>query len=240
MPTHTVKIIAWNTTGESDAKRQHLQGQIATFNPDIIVLQELALPNDGDITDFLNTTFPGNVVYANEGGTQNKKYAVVVRNGYTLAGGLTAIQLEIDPGVVADISTEPYQERPGYTAALVRGRDPVTCQINAPGGAYQINLCNWHVTEGDSTLNPFNYIQYFEKCAWYTGVGCNPGAPNVSMIVGDLNVGDVTSLLGPFRGMSSGPDHVLMNGPARVNKTGENPPVKYGTHYLVKATLSWN
>lgn len=249
-----IKILTWNTTGESDFKRNYLAYCIGQFSPDVILLQELA-NTPGSIRTWLNSQ-PGTTTgYCDDAGYGRNTYAVALRNGMTFAPGGAPMTYVLwqDPAVqnALNQNTTP-SDRNLVQSELKHGRSPAVCTVIDPYGA-TLRIVNWHVSQNQAYIKPASYIRLFEASTWYTTNAHAVVPPGATIIGGDLNVTKVDSFFGPFEGMSHGLDHVFAY--AGLDAHGHVRPVTgqgwhyeptdpqqrmaLGDHLPVAVTLSW-
>lgn len=249
---HTLKVLTWNTTGESDFKRDYLRDCITDFDPDIVILQELAKSGAQPISNALRGMAGTSVQFCAEGGSYGRNYAVLLRNGYAFAPtGLNTHLLFNDAQVDAALAKSvPSKNLNLYRQELRDGKSPGICDVG--NGTVGIQLVNWHVTPGQSYLSAEDFMRLFEASTWYTTHAEAVTPPNLTIIGGDLNVTDISHFFGTFEGMSQKYDHVCSYAgevggkQVRVSATGHHyapnnatDRQKLGDHVPVAVTVTW-
>jgi hypothetical protein len=268
-----LNILTWNSRGESPAKAAFLQNLILHnssfpgWQPDVIIIQEAMANAGGAIWNMLaglggvagggnyTLTAPQFVGIGGEG------YILKVSNPVTLAlWAFQAVNLAADPGVVAAIGMFPPGTRPTATAAVAAMRKPGAVQLTF--GGRLVRFMTWHAPRGPGqillgTSASVNYDAYFflQSSNFYAVLGA-PGASNLSITAGDLNVTDaqlgaptglphpINGLFPNWAGISSRLDHVLARRDGGGAGIGFPTHGAFGTgglsdHDVLLSTVQW-
>lgn len=163
--------------------------------------------------------------------------------------------------MTAAIGMLPPGSRPTATVEVGAMRQPGAVQV-AFGGRV-VNFMTWHAPRGPGLIllglsASVNYDAYYflQSSNFYTGL-CAPGANNLSLIAGDLNVTStelasptglpppINFLLPNWKGVSSNLDHILairnVGSPGSITfpNAGHYPTGGLSDHDVQVSTVSW-
>lgn len=227
----TLKVMTWNSRGESPAKAAFLQNLILhnqnfqNWYPDVIAIQEAAV-GGGPIAQMLNglgVQLPA--VYANYPPTganvRGELNLLKLSNSFTAVQPLQSVALATDPGSVAAAAQTGIA--PFLTQQM---RYPARADVLQCFGGRQVNFMTWHTDTGPGPLPGIsaavNYAAYWllQSSNYYTTVLNVPPANGISIIAGDLNayaadLANPTGIPTPQRilpnwfGVSNNLDHIV-------------------------------
>ncbi|HEU4558263.1 MAG TPA: endonuclease/exonuclease/phosphatase family protein [Longimicrobium sp.] len=271
-----INIMSWNTNGESIAKANFLQNLILNnpavqgWQPDVILIQEAQGAAVGPVWGMLNGLggAPGQGNYTNNpaqfvaiGG---EGYILKVSNNVALQPGAFAVHhLANDANVQAAVANDFFgaANQAATLATIGMMRNPAIAPLGFAGRG--MNLLTWHAPRGPGTLlgnsAAVDYLAYYalQNSAIYTQALTAPGANNVSIVAGDLNIRprDLANPTGlPLQGIqrifqnwvgiSNVWDHVLAignNGGQGINfaNDGWYPTGWPGAHAVLVTTVNW-
>jgi len=268
----SLNLMVWNSRGENAAKAAFLQNLILNnpvvhgWQPDIIAIQEALAAPGGALWAMLAGL--GNVAGGNNYALnppqfvalQGEGYILKVSNNVAFARAFQRVNLAGDAGVVNAINTQMGPNKPTAQQEVAAMRQPGDAVLTA--GGRRIPFMTWHAPRGPGQLlhgpsAAVNYDAYYflQSSNFYNGL-CAPGAGNLSLIGGDLNVtpmdlaaptglpAPIDFLLPNWDGVSNGLDHLLARGDGgaggiHYQHAGHHATGGLSDHDVLVATVHW-
>jgi hypothetical protein len=263
----SLNILTWNSTGESAAGAARLREVIDYlvahgWQPQVIAIQEAGQSPVGPIYQMLaglGSTYNQPPSHAAEGGPGGRGYLLLTYGSVRVQNAFGRADLGRDAqllGIINGLAPRPRQialdelrdmRMPAVAGLTVGGAGAAFLTWHAPRGPGQ--LLAGLTLQGGANPDAFWFLQ---NSGLYAALAA-PGAANVGLIAGDLNItvqeinrntGDpnLPYVLPGWSGLSNNLDHIVGHPepfqPDPVFSNGGNFEAP-GTHAILVATASW-